>query len=147
MPWHPVYPDDFIGRIKEVEMILRYLPCVIKQGIPEHFFIIGKRGMGKTSFIQYVACIVKKEYNMIPVYINIHGLNAIEDLIINLLEALFKEFDKTSLGQNIIDTFCKRFSGINFEDLSFTFYEQPEIIANVKSIFKEFLIEICDIGS
>ena len=95
--------------------------------------------MGKTSFIQYVASIVEKDYNMIPIYINNEGSNTINDLIANLLEILFKEFDKTSWGQKIIDNFSDRFGGFGI-----TFNEKPEIISNVKENFREFLIEICD---
>lgn len=65
LPGYPIYPSNFVGRKNEVETIIRYLPRVIKQGIPEHFFITGRRGMGKTSFIQYVASIAEKDYNMI----------------------------------------------------------------------------------
>ena len=139
LPGYPIYPSNFVGRDNDVETILRYLPRVIQQGIPEHFFITGKRGMGKTSFIQYVASIVEKDYNMIPIYINNEGSNTINDLIANLLEILFKEFDKTSWGQKIIDNFSDRFGGFGI-----TFNEKPEIISNVKENFREFLIEICD---
>ena len=144
LPGYPIYPSNFVGRKNDVDKILRYLPRVIKQGLPEHFFITGKRGMGKTSFIQYVANIAEKEYDMITIYINNEGSNTIEDLISNLLDTLFKEFDKTSWGKNIIDSFSKRFSGFNFGGFGFTFHEQPDIVNNVKNNFREFLIEICD---
>ena len=144
LPGYPIYPSNFVGRSKDVETILRYLPRVIRQGIPEHFFITGKWGMGKTSFIQYVASIVEKDYNMIPIYINNEGSNTIEDLIANLLEILFKEFDKTSWGQKIIENFTNRFSGLSFGGFGITFNEKSEIVSNVKENFREFLIEICD---
>lgn len=143
LPGYPIYPSNFVGRTADVKTILRYLPRVIQQGIPEHFFITGKRGMGKTSFIQYVASIVEKDYDMIPIYINNEGSNTIDELIANLLEILFKEFDKTLWGQNIIDSFCNRFSGINFGGFGITFNDKPEVVRNVKDNFREFLIEIC----
>ena len=43
LPSYPIYPNNFVGRKDEIEIILRYLPRVINQGIPEHFFITGKR--------------------------------------------------------------------------------------------------------
>ena len=37
-PWRPVSPENFKGRIKDKNKILRRLPKVVKQGVPEHFF-------------------------------------------------------------------------------------------------------------
>ena len=144
LPGYPIYPSNFVGRKKDVETILRYLPRVIQQGIPEHFFVTGKRGMGKTSFVQYVANIAEKDYDFIPIYINNEGSNTIDDLIANLLEVLFKEFDKTSWGQKIIDNFCNRFGGVNFGGFGISFNEKTEIVRNIKENFREFLIEICN---
>ena len=144
LPGYPIYPSNFVGRNQDVETMLRYLPRVIQQGIPEHFFITGKRGMGKTSFVQYVANMAEKEYGMIPIYINNEGSNTINDLIANLLEVLFKEFDKTTWGQKIIDDFCSRFGGVNFGGFGISFNEKTEIVRNVNENFREFLIEICD---
>ena len=144
LPGYPIYPSNFVGRKEDVKTILRYLPRVINQGIPEHFFITGKRGMGKTSFIQYVASIVEKEYNMIPIYINNEGSNTIDDLITNLLDRLVKDFDKTFWGKKIIDLLSYNFEGINIGGFGFTFKKNPEIVSNIKNNFRKFLVEICD---
>ena len=124
-----IHPD------KDADRILRYLPRVINQGIPEHFFITGKRGMTKTSFIQYVASIAKKEFNMIPIYINNKGSNTIDDLIINLLEVLFKEFDNTSWGRKIIDTFSSNFQGFNFATFDLTLNEKSQLATIIKRVY------------
>lgn len=47
-PKQPVNPDRFKGRQQTIEEIIRYFPGVLS-GQPRHFFITGKRGMGKTS--------------------------------------------------------------------------------------------------
>lgn len=46
LPGYPIYPSNFVGRSKDVETILRYLPRVIQQGMPEHFFYHRKMGNG-----------------------------------------------------------------------------------------------------
>ena len=69
LPGHPISADSFFGRKEDIDKITRYFPHVISQGIPEHFFITGKRGMGKTSFVKYMAKIAEDEYNMLPVYV------------------------------------------------------------------------------
>lgn len=144
LPGHPIPPDSFFGRKEDINKITRYFPRVITQGIPEHFFITGKRGMGKTSFIKYIANIAEDEYNMFPVYINNEGTKTIDELITKLLDKLFNEFNKTVNGKKWIDSFFNRFQGFSFNGFGFTFREQPEIIINVKDNFIEFLTDICD---
>ena len=61
-PEMPVSPSNFAGRRKECMKIIRYIPGVIRNGKPEHFFITGKRAMGKTSFVQYVASIAEDNF-------------------------------------------------------------------------------------
>lgn len=144
LPGHPISPDSFFGRKEDIAKITRYFPRVITQGIPEHFFITGKRGMGKTSFVKYVARVAEDEYNMFPVYINNEGTNTIDELITKLLDKLFKEFKKTNKGIEFIDSFFSRFEGINVKGVGFTFRQQPEIVVNIKDNFIEFLTDICE---
>ena len=49
-PGRPVSPSNFKGRRNDCIKIIRYLPCVIRNGLPEHFFITGKRDMEKNIF-------------------------------------------------------------------------------------------------
>lgn len=102
-PWRPVSPDKFKGRKKDISKITRYLPKVKNQGTPEHFFITGKRGMGKTSFINYVSRRVEEDFQMIPIHINNSGGKTIDELIQKLLDELLMEFKKDYLGKSIID--------------------------------------------
>ena len=64
-PGHPVSPDKFKGRKKDINKISRYLPKVKNQGVPFHFFITGKRGMGKTSFVKYLANEIRSKLDKI----------------------------------------------------------------------------------
>lgn len=105
-PFEPEYhvsPDNFKGREEDIAKILRYMPKIINQGIPEHFFITGKRGMGKTSFVKYVGNKVEEEFHMLPIYLNNEGRDEIKDLIQLILESIFKELDKTKKGKKIIE--------------------------------------------
>ena len=101
-PGHHVSPDNFKGREEDILKIIRYMPKIINKGIPEHFFVIGKRGMGKTSFVKFVGNKVEEDFQMLPIYLNNEGKDSIEDLIQLILETIFKEFDKTKKGKQII---------------------------------------------
>lgn len=98
-PGRPVSPDNFKGRKEDINKIIKYLPKVKNQGAPEHFFITGKRGMGKTSFINYVSRKAEDDFQMIPIHINNGGGKTIDELIQKLLDGLLKEFKKDYLGK------------------------------------------------
>lgn len=83
-PGHHVSPDKFKGREEDINKIIRYMPKIINQGIPEHFFITGKRGMGKTSFVKFMGNKVEEEFHMLPIYLNNEGQDKLEDLIQSL---------------------------------------------------------------
>lgn len=100
-PWRPASPENFKGRIEDRDKILRRIPHVIKHGRSEHFFISGKRGMGKTSFINYVSRIAEDDYNMIPIHINNSGGKTVDELIQKLLDTLMREFKKEYLGKKL----------------------------------------------
>ena len=136
---HPIEPDNFFGRKEDVNKITRYFPRVIKNGLPEHFFIIGKKGMGKTSFVKYMAQIVEEDYNMFSLYVNIGGTNSVVELIAKLLDELFEKFSKTAEGKKYVDSFFNRFEKVSF---GISFNKQPEIVMNVKDHFIEFLKDI-----
>ena len=144
LPGHPTSPDNFFSRKDDIAKITSYLPCVIAQGIPEHFFITGKRGMGKTSFVKYVAKIAEYKYNMFPVYSNNKRTNTINELITKLLDKLFMEFKKTNKMIEFINFFFSRFEGTGIKSADFTFEQHPEIAVNVKYNFIEFLKDLCD---
>ena len=71
----PVDPERFKSRKENIQDVLKYMPTVVNKGKLHHFFITGKIGMGKTSFVNYLSKIVEDNYQMIPIYINNDGKN------------------------------------------------------------------------
>ena len=53
-PEHPVAPDRFMGRRDTINKILRYVNTALK-GETQHFFLTGKKRMGKTSVADFVS--------------------------------------------------------------------------------------------
>ena len=55
--------------------------------------------MGKTSFVKFVARQAEDNFQMITVYLNNEGGTTLDELIMRLLEALFREIYKESWGK------------------------------------------------
>ena len=143
-PGRPVFPDNFKGRRDDCKKIIRYIPGVVNKGVPEHFFITGKRGMGKTSFINYVSKIAEDKFNMIPIQFNNGGGATVENLISSLLDKLIKEFDKGYLGKSFVDGFLKRINEIKIGGTGFSPDKKEKLIQDIKINFSDFLIELCE---
>ena len=141
-PGHHVSPDNFKGREDDIIKIIRYMPKIINQGIPEHFFVIGKREMGKTSFVKYVSNKVEEDFHMLPIYLNNEGRNSIDDLIQLILETIFKELDKTKKGRKIIEKFFTSINEIKLPGIGISLKNKPDFVQNVKNNFSEFLLNI-----
>ena len=143
-PGKPVSPDNFKGRINDCKKIIRSIPKVIHTGVPQHFFITGKRGMGKTSFAKYVSRVAEDNFNMIPIHINNGGGTTVDELIQKLLEALFDEFDKDYLGKNLVNLFVDNVSEVKFAGSGFSLKNEKKLIQDVKNNFAKFLIKTCE---
>ena len=142
-PGHPVSPDKFKGRKKDIIKIIRYLPKVVNKGIPQHFFITGKRGMGKTSFVKYIGNFAEDNYQMVHIYVNNEGSNTLDELIQNLVEKMFKEFNKETWGKKIINSFVDNIDEINIKGVGISLKNKPELVGNIKNNFADFLINTC----
>ena len=143
-PGKPVSPHKFKGRIKDCKKIIRNIPKVIHTGIPQHFFITGKRGMGKTSFAKYVSRVAEDNFNMIPIHLNNGGGTTVDELIQKLLEALFDEFDKNYIGKNLVNLFIDNISEVKFAGTGFSLKNEKKLIQDVKDNFAKFLIKTCE---
>ncbi len=141
-PGHHVSPDNFKGREEDIVKIIRYMPKIINQGIPEHFFVIGKRGMGKTSFVKYVGNKVEEDFHMLPIYLNNEGRDSIDDLIQLILETIFKELDKTKKGKKIIENFFTSINEIKLPGIGISLENKQDFVRDVKNNFSEFLLNI-----
>ena len=111
--------------------------------MPEHFFITGKKGVGKTSFMRYVARQAEDTYKMIPVYLNNDGGTTTNELIKRFIEALFAELYKESWGEKVINLFVNNIGEIKNKDNSFSLKDKDGFIDDIKRNFVNFMTTLC----
>ena len=145
-PGHPVSPDNFKGRKKDIIKISRQLPKVKNKGIPAHFFITGKRGMGKTSFVKYFANEICDKYDLTPIYVNNDGIRSLDEFIVRLIEALLKQFHEKNIGEQLFKFVSKYVEGfdVNGTGVKLREYDSDRLINNIKNDFPDFLIKISE---
>ena len=138
----PVDPEMFKGRHENIRDVLKYIPTVINQGKLYHFFITGKRGMGKTSFVKYLSKEVEDNYQMIPIYINNDGNNTVESLVSGIMEEIINEVKKENLGDKILSFISNNFDEIKLGPTKFKF--NHDLVENTHDDFSNFLINVCN---
>ena len=68
-PGDNVNHESFVGREKIVEGIIKYLPNIF-DGENRHFYLVGNRGMGKSSLSDYLSYILEAKYDVITIKIS-----------------------------------------------------------------------------
>ena len=101
-PGQPVSPDRFKGREDIINEIIKYFPS-INSGNPHHFFILGKRGMGKTSLANFISDIAYKNFSMITAHIMNDGVHSIDELITHIFERILNSIKSEKWSKKIFD--------------------------------------------
>jgi len=141
-PGHPVSPEDFKGRMDIIENITRYMPSVIS-GNPQHFFVTGKRGMGKTSLAKYVKNLAQKKFKMVGVHIVNDEIHDIESLIEKIIENLLNEIESESWSEKIFDKFKNNIKSVGAFGAKVELKSNSEkFIGSVKNNFPQFIRDL-----
>jgi len=81
-------PDDlFVGRQDIMEGSLRYIRQAAS-GRQEHIFLVGERGIGKTSLARYLGSVVQIGVGLLPVHVNLAGVTTLEELVRKVFEGI-----------------------------------------------------------
>lgn len=140
-PGIPVSPDRFMGRKDTIKKILRYVNLAVK-GQTQHFFLTGKRRMGKTSLTDFVKEYVDYSKKMIGVYVSNKGNESIEILTKEIIEALINELPPDSRADKIKNWFGEHIKSIEWNGAKISFKADETLQGNFKNYFADYIQEI-----
>lgn len=139
-PRQPVSPEKFEGRMNIIEDYTRHLALAVN-GQPQHFYLNGNRGIGKSSVATYLLEYAKVRYNMVGVHVYNDGIHSIDDLIANIVEKLLNEIKDESFGKKILDFFTNRIETVGFLGNSIKLRpDSPKMIGDIKDSFADFIV-------
>jgi len=141
-PGQPVDPNKFKGRIENIKEVTRYFKQVTN-GNPQHLFLTGKRGMGKSSFARYMVEIAKINCNMISIHLYLDARTDVEDLVTNIISKIVSETEE-GWKDKITSLFADRIKSIDFGGLKLEFNPTKEEITHLTRNFSDVLINILD---
>lgn len=123
-PGQPVPVDFFIGRINEIERIIRTIKQV-ELGKPQAVFLSGDYGIGKSSLASFLRHYAERNNHILGIHVFLGGAETIEDVATKTVEAIIKQqiYEETKLEK--IRNFLAKYIGqqslfganINFDAL------------------------------
>lgn len=143
-PRKPVSPEKLEGRQSIIEDYAYYL-SLASAGQPQHFYLKGNRGVGKSSLASYMLKYAKLKYNMIGIHIYNDGIHDMDDLISNIIETLLNEVKNEKISDKLINLFKDHVESIGFLKSSIKLKANShELLRDVKVYFAKFLVNIID---
>ncbi len=105
-PGNPVPVELFVGRYTQINEIMRYIEQA-SHGRQESIFIVGERGIGKSSLASFLQFLASKDRNFLSVYVSSGGITELDELVRRILEQTFTEMNRESDLKDKIATFLK----------------------------------------
>lgn len=137
-PSNPVRPEYFKGREDIINKITRYVPNSL-QNEPQHFFLTGKRGMGKTSICDYVMNYVSYKYNMACAYVSNKGNDSVDFLTSEILISLLNTVSNDSKLKKLQTWFGDHISELEILGTRLRFNVEPKKQQLIKESFLMYL--------
>ena len=142
-PGTMVNPRDFVGREEIIKDIIKYIPSVIN-GKNRNFYIVGNRGMGKSSLAYYLADLLKENYSIIPVYISNEGINDLDSLMFHLVQDLLNKIGNKDWAGKIIQSFGDNIQQVGFMSASIKFTPKPNYLETLIDSFDVFIRDVAN---
>ena len=139
-PRKPVSPEKLEGRKQILTGFIKYFDLAL-HGQPQHFYLYGNRGVGKSSIATYLKEYAKLKYDMVGIHVYNDGIDSLEDLINNIVDKLLNEVKDKSWAKSFVELFKEHIEEIGFLGNSIKFQPQNKnVTENIKNNFDEFLV-------
>lgn len=142
-PGNIVNPENFVGRENIIKNIIKYLPNIF-EGQNRHFYLVGNRGMGKSSLSDYLSYILEAKYDVITIKISNEGVEDVNTLIIRIIESLLNNVKVESLKQKLLTNFSNYVETVGVMGLKVKLKPQSgDLIDSISRDFPSFIKELC----
>ncbi|RMG55336.1 MAG: ATP-binding protein [Acidobacteria bacterium] len=89
-PGLPVPVEFFVGRIKEITRLRNKVKSA-QDGRLQVEFLVGERGIGKSSLAAFVKYLAEREHRMIGLHTFLGGVTSLEEMVRRIFDRLLKE--------------------------------------------------------
>lgn len=111
-PGVPVPLEFFIGRTEEIQRIISSIKKSIKVNNIERLFVMGERGIGKSSICNFARSVAEKDLDILGLHVFLGGTDSLEEMVRRIFEKLLRESTNKPWYEKI-----KRFLGNHIKQL------------------------------
>ena len=140
-PGSPVGVDLFAGRTQQIEEVSRYVRQA-SAGRQQSVFLIGDRGIGKSSFASVIRELATKKYGMLGVHIHLGGVNGVEELVRRVLQELVGEVQDKPWYNRIVEQYGPYIQQVGLFGLKIAFNPPQQDLSQIAQRFSIVLGEL-----
>jgi hypothetical protein len=137
-PGTPAPVELFVGRRDKIEELMRYIYQTIS-GKQENVFLIGDRGIGKSSIASFLRYFAEKNMDMIGIHVFLGGVTDLNDVICHMFEEILKKSKGESWFGNIKNFFGNNIREVGLFGISVSFKPPKEDLQVLTKNFPEAL--------
>ena len=143
-PGNPVNPNDFVGHEELITDIIKRAGPIL-EGEVTNYYLVGNRGMGKTSISYYFSKILETKYNILPIYISNEWVSDLNTLIVQIIETILNTISDKKWSNRITSFFGENIEIVGFMNLSFKLKpKDDDYINGIVRHFDKFIKDIVD---
>lgn len=138
VPGSPVPVELFVGRSKQIEQLIQYSKQSLS-GKQENVFLVGDRGIGKSSLASFLRYYVTTHENMLGIHVFLGRVSTLEEMVRHIFEQILKETKGQTWFKDITKFFGKYIKEIGLFGISVSFVPPEEDLKELVRNFPEAL--------
>jgi AAA+ ATPase superfamily predicted ATPase len=143
VPGRPVPLEYFVARHKEIERLERSIRQT-QSGRNENIFIVGERGIGKSSLAWYAHHLAENEA-LLGAYCSMGSAKSLEDVVGIVFQRLLEGCDKSTF-EKLKDAFRKYIKSINLPLFGVEFTDHKSDLRDLVLGFIPMLKHVCEVS-
>lgn len=140
-PGIPVGVDLFVGRAEQIENVSRHLRQT-GAGSQQNIFLIGDRGIGKSSFASVMRRGASVKHGMIEIHVFLGGVSTLEELTRRILEELVEAGRGRPWYDRVFQLFGDHIKEVGLFGIKVSFQPTPQDLSRIVRGFPELLGEV-----
>lgn len=140
-PGSPVPVELFVGRVEPIKEILRYVERSAT-GRQENIFLVGERGIGKSSLVAFLRHLLKEKF--LTVYVSSGGVTDLKELIRRIFEQTLKEANAEKTLKEKLLKVSKYVKQVDLFGISLAFRPPEEELESILRDFPEAIKNIVE---
>jgi len=134
-PGRPVQPEYFVARTGEIQRVERALTQTVL-GRNENIFVMGQRGIGKSSLAKFVLYLAQKEHSFVGAHCFLGGVRSLEDMVGVIFQWLLQNCTDKSLFDKLREGFGTYIKGLKLFGIGVEFTKDK---GELRTLVENFL--------